>query len=66
MGVKNKAFPGGMLTGFAAEGKDSFAPIFPKSNLNQSLTKKYGNVRKKFKLKKHLEAKGEVYEREGT
>jgi hypothetical protein len=44
MGVKDKAFPGGKLPGFAAEEKDSFPPNdFP---LNQSLTKKYGNVKR--------------------
>jgi hypothetical protein len=64
MGVKDKAFPGGKLPGFAAERKGSFPP--DDFLLNQSLTKKYGNAKKKFKLKTHLEAKGEVYEREGT
>jgi hypothetical protein len=64
MGVKDKPFPGGKVPGFAAEGNDSFpSNDFP---LNQSLTKKYGNAKRKLKLKTEIDRKGEVYEREGT
>jgi hypothetical protein len=64
MRVKDKAFPGGKVPGFAAKGKDSFSPNhFPP---NQSLTKKYGNAKKNFRLKMQIDGKGEVYEREGT
>jgi len=64
MGVKDKAFPGGKPPGFTAEGKDPFLPNdFP---LNQSLTKNQRSVKKNFELKTQIEAKGEVYEREGT
>jgi len=64
MGVKDKAFPGGKSPGLTAEEKDSFSPNdFP---LNQSLTKNQRSVKKNFKLKTQIEAKGEVYEREGT
>jgi hypothetical protein len=64
MRVKDKAFSRGKLPGFAAERKGSFPP--DDFLLNQSLTKKYGNAKKNFRLKMQMDGKGEVYEREGT